>query len=219
MTMDGLAVFGAGNLAACILDAVEAADMKLWGFADRAPEDGTNLRGYPVVSEDALLSGSLGIPSGVIVAVGDNWERARIVEKVEQKMGRVPFPALIHPAAHVSKSARVDEGSVILAGAVVHSEAVVGRHVSIWSNAVVEHNCAVADFVSLAPGAILAGNVKVGERSFLGTGSSVSHEVSIGADVIVGTGAAVINDLPGEAVYVGCPARRLRARKPGDRYL
>lgn len=215
----GMLIVGAGKLARCIADAAQSADMPVWGFADNAPAPGTAMMDLPVMAEDEILTGSLGVPGGVVVAVGDNWARAKVAARFAAQFGPDCFAAVVHSGAHVAPSASLGAGCVILAGAIVNPGARLGAHVTVWSNAVVEHDCQVADYVTLAPAATVAGCVSIGERSFLGTGASVSHDIVIGADVVVGTGAAVVTDLADAAVYVGCPARRLRGRNPGESYL
>ncbi len=51
--------------------------------------------------------------------------------------------------------------------------------------------------------------VKIGNRVFIGAGTIVLPGVTIGDDVIVGAGSIVTKSLPGAAVYVGSPAKRL----------
>jgi sugar O-acyltransferase (sialic acid O-acetyltransferase NeuD family) len=82
-------------------------------------------------------------------------------------------PPVVHPAAVVSRSARIEAGAVILAGAVVQPCATVGPGCIVNTRAIVEHDCAIAAGCHLAPGAIVLGNCEVGRASMIGAGAVV----------------------------------------------
>lgn len=147
----------------------------------------------------------------VVVAVGENYERARIVQELIAR-GRTFAPALIHPHAAVSRHAVVGVGTVVLAGAVINARASVGAHVIINTCGSVDHDCEISDFAHISPGVRLAGGVVVGAQTQVGTGACVIPNRRIGADCIVGAGAVVIHDLEDRIVAVGNPATVVRAR-------
>jgi acetyltransferase-like isoleucine patch superfamily enzyme len=71
----------------------------------------------------------------------------------------------------------------------------------------------------VAPGATLGGNVHVGSGAMIGLGANVIHGVAIGAHTVIGAGSTVVRDIASNVVAFGVPARVIRARAPGDRYL
>jgi sugar O-acyltransferase (sialic acid O-acetyltransferase NeuD family) len=215
-----LLIFGAGHLANCAADAILLArpDANL-AFVERASTPRTSLVGIPILNEEQILaSDSAGI-EGVIVGVGDNWQRQQVADRITARLGPVSFSTVIHPKAHVSRFAQVEGGAILLAGCVVNPSASVGRHAVLWTNSIAEHDCRLADFTTLCPGVALGGCVSVGLRSFVGVGASVRHNAKIGDDVVIAAGATVASDLANDAIYAGTPARLLRKRQPGDRYL
>ncbi|MDH3920590.1 MAG: carbonic anhydrase [Rhodospirillales bacterium] len=82
-------------------------------------------------------------------------------------------PPVIHPAAVISPSARIEAGAVVLAGTVVQPHATVGRGCIVNTRAIVEHDCAIGAGSHLAPGAIVLGNCKVGRTCMIGAGAVV----------------------------------------------
>lgn len=153
------------------------------------------------------------------VAIGDNFTRQKVTERIRGIRPDVNFPRLVHPHAILAESATVDEGCLVLAGATIGPHSHVGEGSSIWSGAILEHHSSTGRFVSLAPGATTGGTVKLGDRVFLGLGAIVKHQIDIGSDVVIGCGAVVLKSIAGPCVAVGSPARRIRTRNPEDAYL
>lgn len=138
----------------------------------------------------------------LIVSIGNNAARRRVAERLGG-----PFGVAVHPAAVVSPSASIGEGTVVMAGAVINAGAVVGRHCIVNTGASIDHDCVVGDFCHIAPHAALCGGVHVGEETLIGVGASVIPCISIGRRCTVGAGAAVINDIKDNMKVVGIPAR------------
>jgi sugar O-acyltransferase (sialic acid O-acetyltransferase NeuD family) len=211
-----IVIFGSGGYARGTAEAAEAdAAWHVTAFAGQ--NAGNKVFGRPVLSEDEVLSGRY--PLVGVVAIGDNWRRQQVIERIKAARPDFAFCRIVHPRAMISPSAQIGEGTVILAGSVVGADARLGAHVSIYTNAVVEHDSVLGDFSSLAPAAALGGTVRLGARSFVGLGARVIHGLSIGADVVIGAGATVLQEVPDRAVVAGTPARVVRTRKPAEPYL
>jgi len=109
------------------------------------------------------------VPDGTyVVAIGDNLNRKIEARNLEREGKR--FGVAIHPFTFVSPKAKIGEGTVICAGAVIQADAVIGKHCIVNTCASVDHECVLQDFVHIAPGAHLCGGVQVGEGGFVGTG-------------------------------------------------
>jgi len=146
-----------------------------------------------------------------IVSIGDNDSRKNIVAIID-----AIYLTAIHPKAYVSSFSIVDEGSVVMAGAIINADSKIGKHCIINTGAIIEHECVIDDFVHISPNASIAGNVTVGEGSQIGIGAVVIPGVSIGKWVIVGAGAVIIDDVPDYAVVVGIPGRIIKFNKRND---
>ena len=117
-----------------------------------------------------------------------------------------------HPAAHVSPSAMLEDGSFVAAGAIVAPGATVGAATIVNHNAVVDHDCDVGSYCHIAPAAVLGGGVKLADRVFVGAGAVVLPGLHIGAGSIVGAGAVVAHDIGSDEVWAGVPAGKLTAK-------
>lgn len=100
-----------------------------------------------------------------------------------------------------------NQGTVVMANAVINPGAVIGKHCIINTGAIVEHDNTIEDYVHVSVGAKLAGNVHVGRKTWVGIGATVKNNVSVCEDCMIGAGAVVINNIVEKGTYIGIPAR------------
>ena len=211
MSAERIVVVGSGGHAKVVVEAVQAMGrFSIAGATDPAPASAT-LLGVPIIGSDDVLPAlyDQGVKHAVL-AVGENDLRLRL--RARLKTIGFTLPGIVHPQAFVAPSARVDEGAVVMARAVIGTDTVVGPVAIINTGAILDHDNAIAEAAHVAPGCALAGWVTVGARSLIGVGSAVRPRITIGADVVVGAGSAVVADLPDGAHVGGVPARPLRLR-------
>lgn len=163
-----------------------------------------------------LVAGRPDIRVSVVLAVGDNCVRSKLLTEVQRLSVPHLLPVIYHPKSIISPSAVVGDGTHVCAGAVINAGASVGEAVIVNTNAIVEHDCVVGTASHVSPGGVLAGGVTVGERTWIGAGAVVREGVTIGNDSIVGAGAVVLEDVPDGVVTVGVPARIIRDRDSGN---
>jgi acetyltransferase-like isoleucine patch superfamily enzyme len=61
--------------------------------------------------------------------------------------------------------------------------------------------------------------VRIGSFAAIGLGSSVIHRMVIGEHTVVGAGSTVVKPLGAYLVAYGSPAKQIRTRSAGERYL
>jgi sugar O-acyltransferase (sialic acid O-acetyltransferase NeuD family) len=204
---------GQGKVVADILLACE--DPRLAGFVDdRAELRSTRILGLPVLGDGHCLQEEAAkMRVAVALGVGNNYARQRVAEKC--LAWGVEIVTVVHPAAKVSKSARLGSGTVVMAQAVINPEAVIASGVIVNTAAVVEHDVAIGEYAHVCPNAAMGGASKLGKFSQLGMGAVVIQCVSVGSHTIVGAGAVVIRDLPDNVVAFGVPAHFHRTLEAG----
>jgi sugar O-acyltransferase (sialic acid O-acetyltransferase NeuD family) len=144
----------------------------------------------------------------IVVAVGDNRDRARLFSELAARGEQ--FVTAIHPSATVSPSASLARAVMICAGAIVGTAAGIGENVILNTGSSVDHHCRIGSHAHIAPGVILGGDVCVGSGAMLGIGVRVLPRTSIGEWAVVGAGAVVTEDVPPYALAVGVPARVIK---------
>lgn len=192
-----LLVLGAGGHARPVIEALRAMGLAVAGLLDdvaRAP-----VLGVPVLGPlDGL--GAQGA-SAAVIAIGDNAMRARLGAAC--RAHGLALPAVIHPSALLSPSARIGAGVQVMARAVIGPEATLDELALVNTGAIVEHECRIGPAAHLGPGAVLCGSVTVGARALVGAGAVVRPGCRIGDDAVIGAGAAVTQHV---AAGAGRPA-------------
>lgn len=217
-----LLIFGASGHGAVVADAIECQGrFRVAGFIDSVREVGADVIGYQVLGGEDVLGAVMDRcqPAGIVLAIGDNWQRAKTAERLKSRFPTLSFPPTIHPSATVARTAEIAEGAVILAGATINSRASVGGFCLLNTNSSLDHDARMDDYSSLAPNSAVAGYTTVGAYTAICMGAAVLHKVTVGAHCVVGSGAVVLKDLPDAIVAYGCPARVVRSRSFSESYL
>jgi sugar O-acyltransferase (sialic acid O-acetyltransferase NeuD family) len=212
------ALVGSSGHARVILDILKCqGKYQVVGFIDSYKPVGTEQMGLPVLGTEMDLP-TMEVDA-VFVAIGDNAVRARLTERIRTVCPGIEFLVAIHPAAVVASDAIVGAGTAIMAGAVVNPGCEIGEGCIVNTRASLDHDGRMADFSSLAPGVVTGGNVHVGRGAAIGIGASIFHGVSVGEDAVVGGGSVVTRDVAALSVAYGVPAKAVRTRQPGEKYL
>ncbi len=213
---------GAGGHSKVLVDIVRRhAEFHLVGMIDADEARWGQLHcGVPILGGEGALPDLLreGVVDAAFVGLGGVPSNARRRALYERLKGwGFPIVSLVHPSAVIADSVRMDEGVMVMGGAVINPEALLERSAIVNSMALVEHDCRIGAFAHICPGARLGGSVEVGEEAFVGLGSVVIQGVRIGAHAVVGAGAVVLADVPQGVTVVGCPARAISpfAHGPG----
>lgn len=201
-----LALIGASGHGKVIADIARANGIADIVFYDDRWQNIGELNGCSVVGSvyEAIIAPASKYDAA-IVTIGDAVVRGSILKRLS-----IVAPALVHPSAYVSSTARLGMGTVVMPNAVINADAVVGDGVIINSGAVVEHDCVIDEFAHVAPNAAIGGGVHVGKYSWIGIGSSIIQSISIGDYVTVGAGSVVIRDIPHRQTVVGNPAKPMK---------
>lgn len=116
---------------------------------------------------------------GIALAIGyknlgarwSAWERIRTAG--------YPAPALVHPRSYVADTARIEDGAMVMAGAVVDVRATVGEASVVWPGATLNHDAVLGPNSFLSPNATVCGFASIGRHCFVGAGAVVVDHVRL----------------------------------------
>ena len=149
MTKLPILVFGSSGHASVVIDSIERQQSyEIAGLVDSFKPAGTVILGYEVLGTEAELAGITRDRRvfGIVIAIGDNWQRARIAAHIRAAAPELQIVSAVHPGAEVSRSVEIGAGSVVMAGAVINRNARIGPFCIVNTKASVDHDSSLAEF-------------------------------------------------------------------------
>jgi sugar O-acyltransferase (sialic acid O-acetyltransferase NeuD family) len=201
-------VVGAQGHAKVVLDVLRECGFEVLGFVTREAGEKGALEGLAGLGDERVLERYT--PDKVMLAngvgtVGPTARRRAVFERLHARGYR--FATLVHPRACVARSAVLDQGAQVMAGAVLQPDVRVGANSIINTSASIDHDCVIGAHVHIAPGVTLSGAVRVGDGTHIGTGAIAIQGVSIGEEAFVAAGAVVVRNVPARRRVQGVPAQ------------
>jgi len=220
--MKNIIIIGSSGHAKVIIDIIEReGKYKIVGLVDRYRNIGEQTLGYEVLGDEEDLPHLIKTHSlsGAIVAIGDNFIRAKVVAQVREICPYLTFVSVIHPESSIAKDVSIGEGTVIMAGAIVNSSCSIGRFCILNTNSSLDHDSVMEDFSSLAPRVTTGGSCRIGGYAAISIGAILIHGIHIGEHTVIGAGSTVLKHLESFKVAYGTPAKVIRERNIGEKYL
>ncbi len=220
--MENIVVIGSSGHAKVIIDIIEReGKYKIAGLIDRFRNVGEETLGYKILGNELDLPGLIEVYSlvGGIVAIGDNFVRSNVFKNIIDLCPDFIFVNAIHPVANIARNVSIGMGTVIMGGVTINSSTSIGENCIINTNSSLDHDSIMADFSSLAPNVAIGGNVNIGKFAVISIGATIIHNLQIGEHTVIGAGSTVFKDIGGYKVAYGTPARVIRERKAGEKYL
>ena len=204
--MEKLYILGAGAYGDVVFELAESNGFVVAGYYDDTKAKGDLVNGVPVLGGIKDLLEEESLEGFYAVSVGAVEHRVRFLRNIRRMGGKTP--ALIHPAAVVSPSVRIGEGSCIQAGASLWTKVEVGKDCVVAPMASVSHHTVLMDGCFVSPGATVGSSMVLEERVFVGMGAVVMSGVKrIGEGAYIGAGSLVIRDVAAGKLVYGSPAR------------
>ena len=215
-------IFGSSGHAKVVIDILQKnKSFEIIGLIDSFVSKGNKTLGIPVLGdEDYLPALCTEYPTlKGIIAIGDNWVRKTMYDKIISRCPNFEFVSAIHPTATIGAGVVIKDGSVLTAHAIVNADARIGRFCILNTKSSLGHESTMRDFSSLAPGVTIGGNVSIGAYSAISLGVNVIQNITIGQHTVIGAGALVVTDIRKNRMAYGVPATEVRKRQIGEEYL
>jgi len=220
--MQNVVIFGASGHGSVVLDCIEKeGKYKVIGFIDSFKEIGTELNGYSILGSEHDLPFLIKKHQlfGGIIAIGDNWVRNLIVDKITRIAPEFNYISTVHPNAQLGKDVQIAEGSVVMPGVTINANAFIGKHCILNTSSSLDHNGFMNNYSSLAPNVCVGGNFILGRGSAVCLGANIIENISVGEHSIIGAGSLVVGNIADRLMVYGAPAKIVRKRIPGEPYL
>jgi sugar O-acyltransferase (sialic acid O-acetyltransferase NeuD family) len=220
--MKNLVLIGGGNQAHYTIDIIEKENKyNILGIIDSIHDVGSERFGYKILGRQENLVELIelyNIEVGVI-SIGDNWSRYYVYNKIIEQVPNFEFVNAIHPSVIIGNNVKLGFGIVAMAGCIFNPKAVIEDFTFFATGSQVEHDCFIDKFSSISAGSVTGGYVRLGKFSAITLGVTVIDRVEIGENTVVGSGSLVVKSLPDNVLAYGNPAKIIRERKEGEKFL
>ncbi|HOU03416.1 MAG TPA: NeuD/PglB/VioB family sugar acetyltransferase [Bacteroidales bacterium] len=211
--MKRLALIGAGDLGRRI--AYQALNDKHYqpvGFFDDFIEDNKLVNGLPVLGKvnDIQSCFDLGLFDLLMVSIGYRYFDLR-EELFNRFKDRIPFGTILHSSVCKDKSCETGAGVFVNPGCVLDLNARIDQNAIIGTACVISHDSKIGSHSWLSPSVTIAGCCEIGQKVNLGVGTTVIDHIKISDGIQTGAGTVVVENLEVKGLYIGVPARLLRA--------
>lgn len=163
-----LLLYGSKDFAATVAELVRHCGHEVVGLVDDFNAGPGILGSLDMVSRTHPAS-----EYGIVMAIGYSNIPARWVAWQRVRAMGYATPSLIHPRAYVADSARVADGAMIMAGAIVDVRAEIGEASVLWPGACVNHDARVGANSFISPNATICGFARLGSHSFIGAAAAI----------------------------------------------
>jgi sugar O-acyltransferase (sialic acid O-acetyltransferase NeuD family) len=220
--MKNIVLIGGGNQAHYTIDIIEKENKyNIIGIIDSVHEIGSERFGYKILGRQEDLKNLItqyNIHGGVI-SIGDNWSRYYVHQQIIKNIPNFVFVNAIHPSVIIGNTACIGIGVVIMAGCIINPKAKLGNFTFLATGAQIEHDNIIQDYASISAGSITGGFVTIGKFSAITLGVTIFDRVEIGENTVVGAGSLVTKSLPDHVLAYGNPAKIIRTRNIGEKFL
>jgi sugar O-acyltransferase (sialic acid O-acetyltransferase NeuD family) len=163
-----LLIYGSKDFAATVADLARHCGHEVAGMVDDFNAGPGILGDFTAVTRTHPPSGY-----GIAMAIGYSNIPARWAAWERIRSAGYRAPALVHPRAYVADNARIGEGAMVMAGAIVDVRAEIGGLAVLWPGACINHDTKVGSNTFISPNATLCGFAQVGAHSFIGAGAVI----------------------------------------------
>ena len=220
--MQKIVLFGGGLNANVCIDILEKdANYDIVGIIDSIADIGTVKYGYPVIGrqEDIVTLIEKNKINAGCLTIGDNYDRKLVRDFIISLAPEFNFINTIHPTVSLGRNVKLGKGIVMMANVVVNPNSQVEDFCMLNTGAQLDHDSFMGEFSQLSVGSVTGGKVSIGKFSAITVGVTIVDRINIGENTVIGSGSLVLQDLPSNVLAYGNPAKVIRFRKPGEKYL
>lgn len=187
-------------------------NIEVLGFAFDDPLYSDGINGWPVLCGTQDVWNTYGRYEDVFFVFGMfryDIARERFALRDSYDIPTQRYLTFIHPTAYVSRSAKIGDGTIVMANATIKNNVCMGTCNFINSNVNIDHDCIIGNDNFFAAHACIGSFITIGNRNFFGLNSSVRTPSVIGDYNRIGMCANVLNSIENDRVMIGNPAKPL----------
>ena len=195
--MNTIVLVGGGGHCKSSIEAINSdGRYRIKGIVDNQYTKADKCLGIPYIGRDEDLKFILEKSKMALVTVGQIKSceiRKNLFEMI--KAFGAQMPVIRASSSIVSNHSEIEEGTIVMHGAVVNACAHIGKNVIVNSMALIEHDVNIGNHCHISTGARINGNVSVADGCFIGSGAVLHQNITIGKNAIISAGAVISKDI------------------------
>lgn len=201
---------GGGHCKSCIEVIEETGKYCIAGILDIKEHIGNSVSGYKISGSDEDLDTLCGEGHLFLITIGQIKSgslREKLYQRIKNLSGRLA--SVVSPKAHVSNSAVIGEGTIIMHGTIVNAHAEIGVNNILNTGSCVEHDVITGGHCHISTHAVINGECRIGENVFIGSNAVIINGVSIISGTVIGAGSVINKNIEVAGTYAGNPYRKI----------
>jgi sugar O-acyltransferase (sialic acid O-acetyltransferase NeuD family) len=184
-----IVLVGGGGHCVSVIDVIENENrFNILGILDSSSTE-ESILGYSILGGDDLIPELVKKNTFFLITVGQITSysvRKKISEILKDNFANLA--TVISPLAYVSKHASIEEGTIIMNGAVVNAKSKIGKNCIINTMSNIEHGVSIGEFCHISTCAVVNGESVIGNGTFIGSNATISNNITIKENSIISAG-------------------------------
>ena len=204
-----IGLFGAGGHSKVVYECIQSTiKCKIDIFDDKIEYIKIGVKKLKIQGNFQDLIKKKNLYNSLFISIGNNEIRKKYFQKIEKLKKKKIF--FTHLNSIISASAKIKEGTVVMANSVIQSDSSIGKNCIINTSVSVDHDCKIMNHTHICPGVNIAGGVTVGENCWIGIGTKIIENIKIGNNVFIGAGSVVTKNIKSNSFVMGVPAKNAK---------
>lgn len=189
--MDKLVLIGGGGHCKSCIDVIELENkFEIETILDVREKVGQLVLGRRIIGTDTLIQSFVDDGFYFLITLGQIKSadlRVKLYNDLKSKGAKIA--TVISPLSHVSKYAKIGEGTIVMHEAIVNADAKIGNNCIINTKSLVEHDAVIENHCHIATAAVVNGEAIIGEKSFVGSNATVVNGAKLEANSFTKAGS------------------------------
>lgn len=181
---------GGGHCRSCI-DVIELeGKYTIKGIFDMQENVGKSVLGYPIVASDTEIEKFVSESSYFLITIGQiKTSETRLKFYNQLKKLNANLATVVSPRSHVSKHARIGEGTVVLHDVLVNSNVEVGDNCILNTKCLLEHDVKVGNHCHISTASVVNGGCIVEANCFVGSNAVLRQGLTVPDGTLIQAGS------------------------------
>lgn len=189
--MKNLYLIGGGGHCKSCIDVIEVTNQfVIKGIFDQKCNISKQVFSYDIIGSDDDIAQYVSEENYFLITIGQIKSadlRINLYNKLRSLNAN--FATIISPRSHVSKHAKIGNGTIIMHDALVNAGAEIGENCIINTKSLIEHETKIKSHCHISTAAIVNGNCTIETECFIGSNAVLKEGIEVSKKTIISAGS------------------------------